>query len=501
MGMMALRNSSKAWLLTVWLIAPLAAVVLLSLIIAWRDPSKIGLVGPPVGAGAGATGGANAIGNLLVGKPANEGAWRTDQPPRAGNTAALVQPESLPQGFILVVEDKVKLATQASPIHIAGNFNGWNPGDKKYQLSAQSDMRWRIEFAQPEGWQDGKTGTALSFKFARGDWALEELQADMTPPGNRQLPRIDASKLKPGEKPIFEFSVAHWGDERPEFKAQNAFDPYAPLAVTGTVRRLQVTGGAGGAEAAVREVLVWLPPEYDSEKSAAVRYPVLYVQDGQNLFTQNKNIPQEWSLDETATALIGGAKAKPFVIVGIPHGGKARLSEYLPVNAIPKMARPAGEEYIRVLLTEIKPRVERAFRVETDPSKVGIGGSSLGAAIALAAAFDHPEAFGMVYAESLPLRTGDAEAWNSWMSGRLSAKGAKLPTKVYLAIGGAETGPEPTKATQNKGYVDACRELGSMLKGAGLPESSLMLVVDENAQHTEGAWASRAAAALIFLFR
>lgn len=501
--MMALRTSSKAWLLTMWLIAPLAAVVLLTLVIAFRDPAKIRLIGPPVGAGAGATGGANAIGNLLAGKPANEGAWRTDEPPPANVVAAagLVQPESLPQGFILVVEDKAKLATQASPIHIAGNFNSWNPGDKKYQLSAQSDMRWRIEFAQPDGWQGGKTGTALAFKFVRGDWALEELQADMTPPGNRQLPKVDASKLKPGEKPIFEFSVAHWGDERPEFKARNAFDPYAPLAVTGTVRRLQITGGSGGAEAAVREALVWLPPGYDDAKNAGVRYPVMYMQDGQNLFTKNQNIPQEWSLDETAAALIAKGTTRPFVIVGIPHSGQARLSEYLPVNAIPRMARPAGDAYIRVLLSEIKPRVERAFRVETDPSNVGIGGSSLGAAIAVAAALDHPESFGLVYAESLPLRTGDAAAWKAWASSRLSAQGAKLPAKVYLAIGGAETGPEAANAPANKGYVDACRELADMLKAAGLPDVSLKFVVDERAQHTEAAWASRAAEAFEFLLK
>lgn len=499
--MMAIRTSSKAWLLTVWLIAPLAAVVLLSLVIAFRDPAKIGLIGPPVGAGAGATGGANAIGNLLAGKPADEGAWRKEQPPSANvaDAVTLVQPESLPQGFILVVEDKAKLATQSSPIHIAGNFNSWNPGDKKYQLSAQSDMRWRIEFAQPEGWQGGKVGTALAFKFVRGDWALEELQADMTPPGNRQLPKIDARKLKPGEKPIFEFSVAHWGDERPEFKAKSAFDPYAPLAVTGTVKRLQITGGAGGADAAVREALVWLPPGYDDVKNAGVRYPVLYIQDGQNLFTKNPNIPQEWSLDETAAMLITQGKAKPFVMVGIPHGGQARLSEYLPVNAIPQMAKPAGDAYVRVLLTEIKPRVERAFRVETDRSKVGIGGSSLGAAIAVAASLDHPEVFGLVYAESLPLRTGDATAWKSWVSSRLSAKGAKLPAKVYLAIGGAETGPEASKAAANKGYVDACRELADMLRAAGLPEASLKFVVDEKAQHTEAAWAGRAAEAFSFL--
>lgn len=497
--MMAIRSSSKAWLLTFWLIAPLAAVLLLVLVIAFRDPSKIGLIGKPIGAGAGATGGANAIGNLLAGKPADEGAWRKEQPP-VNAASGMVQPETLPQGFILVVDDKSRLATQASPIFVAGNFNNWNPGDRKYQLSPQSDTRWRIEFAQPDGWQNGKTGIALAFKFTRGDWALEELQADMTPPGNRTLPKVDASKLKAGEKPVIEFSVAHWGDEKPEYKAKQAFDPYAPLSVTGTVRRLQFTGGTGGAEAEVREALVWLPPGYDDPKNASVRYPVLYVQDGQNLFTPNKNIPQEWGLDETASKLIADKKTPPFVIVGLPHGGKARLSEYLPVDAIPQMAKPAGDAYIEFLLREIKPRVERAFRVETDRTKVGIGGSSLGAAIAVAAALDHPEAFGLVYAESLPLRTGSAEKWRAMTVDRLTKK-PNLPVKIFVAIGGAETGPEPAMATINQGYVDASREFVEMMKKAGMPEASIRFVIDPKAQHTEGAWAGRAQAALEFLMK
>lgn len=502
--------TAKHWFLTLWLIAPLAAVALLCAIIALYPPR---FFAKPVGAGAGYTGGANALGNILSGRPANADALKgleshkpAPETPAGESTVVpagdLVEPESLPQGMIFVVDDKARLATLASPIYLAGNFTSWSAGNEKYKLTPQSDTKWRIELPQPDGWQGGKTGTKLAFKFTRGDWKLEELQADMTPPGNRQLPRIDASKLKAGEKPVFEFTVPHWGDEKPENKKQAADDPYAPKAVTGTVRRLQITGGAGGAEGMARECLVWLPAGYDAPENAAKKYPVLYMHDAQNLFAKHAGIGAEWAMDETATKLIAGGKVAPFVIVGIPHGDKARMSEYLPANAIPAMAKPAGEAYVAFLLREIKPRVERAFRVETNPAKVAIGGSSLGAAIAVHAACEHPDQFGMVLAESLPLRTGDAQAWRGWMAG-LKGAGKALPHRLWFGIGGKETGDGPNKAVLNKGYVDAVHELMDTLSKSGKElggADSMNLVTDDNAQHNEAAWAERLPKALEFLF-
>lgn len=492
------RNmTARHWILTLWLVAPLAVVALLCVIIALYPPRYFQ---PPVGAGAGYTGGANAIGNILSGKPANANAMRgTETAKPAAPAGVLVEPESLPQGMIFVVDDKARLANQTSPIYLAGNFNSWNAGDAKYKLTGQSDTKWRIELTQPDGWQDDKAGTKLAFKFARGDWKLEELQADMTAPGNRQLPKIDASKLKPGEKPIFEFVVPHWGDEKPENKKASADDPYAPKVVTGNLRRLQITGGAGGAEGLARECLVWVPQGYDAPENAGRKYPVLYMHDAQNLFTKHSGIAAEWGMDETATALINGKRTVPFVIVGIPHGGAARISEFLPVDAIPKMAKPAGEAYVGFLLREIKPRVERAFRVETDPANVAIGGSSLGAAMAVYAACEHPDQFGLVLAESIPLRTGNAEAWRSWMA-KVKASDKTLPHRMWFGMGGQETGDAPDRAAQNKGYVDGVHELMDNLGKHGKGAESMNLVVDEKAQHNEAAWAARLPKALEFLF-
>src|SRR3954453_9788207 len=78
-----------------------------------------------------------------------------------------------------------------------------------------------------------------------------------------------------------------------------------------------------------RRVSVYLPPGYDD---SAARYPVLYLQDGQNLFDPGRAfVPgQDWGLDETAEALIGAGEIAPVILVGIDHGGADRIDEYTP---------------------------------------------------------------------------------------------------------------------------------------------------------------------------
>lgn len=413
--------------------------------------------------------------------PSNAAATELTQP------AKLVQPESLPQGFILIVEDKAKLAGQASPIYLAGSMNGWNPGDANFKLTAQSDMLWRIQLPQP------KNGEPIEFKFTRGSWKLEELKDDLSPPGNRTLPKIDVSKLKAGEIPTIELSVAKWGDQRTDYVPDTGNPAYAPIKATGNLKRLQMVGGSGGAEGRTRDCLVWLPPGYDDAANAKKTYPVLYLFDAQNLFSKAAGAPAEWSVDETATDLITKGKVEPFIVVGLPHGSASRMSEYLPVAAIPGVV-PAGAEFVSMLMTQVMPRVESGFRVKKGPENTAIGGSSLGAAMALYAATSHPEVFGSVLAESLPFDASTQPSWESYLSGVKA-----WPGRMYLGMGGKETGPEAAKAERNAGYVAAVKALDERIAKAS-PKTARSLVVDPDAMHNEGAWAKRLPGAMEFLF-
>jgi hypothetical protein len=314
----------------------------------------------------------NTLGRLLLvsmialtGTPAVAGSAVSMEEPD------MVQPELLPQGFVLVVTDETRTATPDQPIYFASSINGWNPADPDFVLSPRSDTRWQIIIDKIPA------NTTIAFKLTMGGWDREELDGSGNSIDNRSLPKIDRSKLAPGEKPVIEVSV-------PQFRTPVALSeqvresgPYRKLSVTGDVRRLAVQGGAGGAEALSRDLLVWLPEGYDAPENAGRRYPVLYMMDGQNIFEAMPGLPGEWGVDETAQSLIAAGKVEPLIIVGVPHAGEYRLTEYLPVGSVQGHSGD-GANFVAWMRGEVMPRVERAFRVKGGAEHTGIGGASLG---------------------------------------------------------------------------------------------------------------------------
>lgn len=145
----------------------------------------------------------------------------------------LVQPESLEQGFVIVVTDKSGFASTESPILLASNHNGWNPNDPTQALSRRSDGKWQIVRTKPA------LDSRLTFKFTRGSWETVEVDAQLQEIENRLLPRLDPASIKPGEAPIIEFTIDSWKDRRPPEPDLNRTDPYRPLEVTGDVRRVE----------------------------------------------------------------------------------------------------------------------------------------------------------------------------------------------------------------------------------------------------------------------
>jgi predicted alpha/beta superfamily hydrolase len=396
--------------------------------------------------------------------------------------ASLVQAQPLPDtGLILIVKDKSGLSSTESPLYLASNWGGWAPGDNAYKLSARSDMRWQI-ILKPTS----KDLPPLEFKITRGSWDACEVAADLSDIPNRRLPAIDIASIAPGQPAIVEIEVEGFSDQRPEAQARKALSPYRTINAVGTVRRITVVGG--GIPGAFRDALVWLPPGYDDPANADRRYPVLYMHDGQNLFEQIPGLPAEWRADETATELTEFGKITPLIIVGVPHAGPGRASEYLPIPVLDDI-EPRGEAYVNFLISEVIPRVERAFRTAPGAENRAIGGASLGGLISLYAATRHPQTFGKVLAESPSLVLRGKRLTNLFSD-------ADWPQRVYLGMGGKET----AKAETNAALVAAVKDLYSQLEARGLSTEHRMLLIDENAVHDEGAWAKRFPTALKFLF-
>lgn len=241
-----------------------------------------------------------------------------------------------------------------------------------------------------------------------------------------------------------------------------------------------------------RYVRVWLPPGYDDPNQQGRRYPVLYLNDGQNLFESSTAFAGvEWQADETADRLIREGSIPPLIVVGIDNTGVHRLREYMPHRSFhPRMLRVQGHHYPDFLTKEIMPFIEITYRAATGPENTGLGGSSLGALIALYTAIARPGLVGKLLLESPSL----------WASGRHIIKESRSvriwPERIFLAVGTDEAG----HADRNRTVVDDVRELSAIIRRAVLSEKRLQLVITEGAGHTESAWAARFPEALRFLF-
>jgi predicted alpha/beta superfamily hydrolase len=102
-----------------------------------------------------------------------------------------------------------------------------------------------------------------------------------------------------------------------------------------------------------RTVIVYLPPDYDPE--SAVRYPTLYLHDGQNVFDRATSFGEEWHVDETAQELILTDRIEPAIIIGIYNTGVHRVDEYTPTLVEEKGGGGKADGYGKMLVEELKP--------------------------------------------------------------------------------------------------------------------------------------------------
>jgi predicted alpha/beta superfamily hydrolase len=241
-----------------------------------------------------------------------------------------------------------------------------------------------------------------------------------------------------------------------------------------------------------RFLRIWLPPGYDDPAKSGRCYPVLYVNDGQNLFETGTSFNGvEWQVDETADRLIREGVIPPMIIVGLDNAARERFREYMPHRSLnPMMLRAQGTRYPAFLFKEVFPFMARNYRVATGPENTGLGGSSLGALIALYTVAVRPGVIGRLLLESPSLWASDRQLIRQ-------CRGVKRwPERVFLATGTAESG----RKDKDQSMVDDVQELAAILHRAGLDDTHLRLIIDEGASHHESHWARRFPEALAFLF-
>jgi predicted alpha/beta superfamily hydrolase len=236
-----------------------------------------------------------------------------------------------------------------------------------------------------------------------------------------------------------------------------------------------------------RDIAVYLPPGYFESSR---RYPVFYLQDGQNLFDPATAFGgQDWRAGATADELACRSRIRPVILVGVYHTGVHRMSEYTPTRDRRRRKGGKSDRYALMLARELKAFIDREYRTLKGAPDTAVGGSSMGALASLAAALLYPRVFGNAAIISPSVWWDDCS-----ILGMVRAHRPTPRPRIWLDTGTAE-GDDPRKV------VEDVRELGSVLAECGWRDGmDLEYREIQGAAHSEAAWGARFGDVLAWLF-
>ncbi len=268
----------------------------------------------------------------------------------------------------------------------------------------------------------------------------------------------------------------------------------AACTATGDLEILDFHSKIFGQVRETRKLRILLPRGYRDRVNKNRRYPVLYLNDGQNLFDicTATFSPVEWNVDETTDRLIAENKVEPLIVVGIDNAGKRdRAKEYLPFpddTLKPFISKVQGTNYPVFLTQEVIPFVSERYRVETGSENRGLGGSSYGGLIAFYTVLHTRNVFGRVLIESPAIEVDDYEVLKE------AAHHKDWPERIYLGAGTEEDPPGAVNSLPKD-----LAKIARLLEANGVRRDRIMVNIT-GGQHDERAWSRRFPTALEFLF-
>lgn len=332
-------------------------------------------------------------------------------------------------------------------IYLAGpEEGGWKPDALK--LAPTDEGRYAGDI------RDGRT-LPYPYKITRGSWSTVEKAKDGSELPNRELPADVEGEVQ--------ITVERWADAGGDQARRVS-------TATGNLRLVEIDKGD-----AKRTVRVWLPPDYES--NAQGRYPVLYMQDGQNCFdAATSAFGHEWRIDETLTTLIGERSIAPLIVVAIDNAGERRIDEYTP--HFDRGRGGKGEEYERFVVETVKPYIDANFRTRPQREHTFAGGSSLGGLISLDMARRYDRVFGGAMALSPSL-------W--WAGEALTADFGRdadphRPRRLFVSMGAREGGEPEARAR----YTEQVERFGRIVSGKN---TTVRVMIDPEGEHNEASWA------------
>lgn len=245
---------------------------------------------------------------------------------------------------------------------MASSLNNWNPADINFEFKNNGNGLFDLELAKiPENFE---------YKITEGSWDSAEGDKE----GNTLTNRI-YNIAKNGSQ--INIQILNW--QKPAKKKSTLSSNVTVLSENFNVPQLNTT----------RKIWIYLPPDYATTKK---KYPVVYMEDGQNLFNDATSFSGEWKVDETLNALFSQHKTEA-IIIGIENGGAERLNEYSPwINK--KYGGGKGDLYADFLANTLKPYIDKHYRTLAQPKYTGLIGSSMGGLISFYTGVKYPGKFG-----------------------------------------------------------------------------------------------------------
>ena len=338
------------------------------------------------------------------------------------------------------------------PVYVVGNFNNWEVADERYRMQRDANGDYRFELPV--------RGLVfpLEYKYTKGDWSHVELDRYGNITNNRRQEYPHAE--------VFDY-VPRW-----ELNGLS----YNPALLP----KIEVLSEQGGIPENIktRRIAALLPYDYyQSDK----HYPVLYLQDGQNLFDDNAPFGN-WAVDKKL-AVLQEQGLGDMIVIAIDHAKEQRAKEFTPSYKT-TLGVGEGRKYVRFLAQRLKPLVDERFRTLPGRAHTGIGGSSMGGLVSIYAGLMYPELYSklLIFSPSLWVAPNIARyAMGAYEWGR---------TKIYLYAGAAES----------KTMVPNVQRFKAALDDVGMHDFDFKLSIDEKGTHSEEAWGREFGKAVTWLF-
>lgn len=334
---------------------------------------------------------------------------------------------------------KYPLQHTQDSVFIAGNFNDWNPHNSAYVLSQGDQNRLSLYMKLQAG--------GYEYKCTRGSWKKVEclFRGD----------EIENHEFEIFSDTTIEINIEAWKDD---------FTGVSRKHTAGKQVHIMDTAFYMPGLNRYRRIWIYLPESYTASKK---HFPVLYMQDGQNIFDAATAAYGEWGIDECLDSLIRLGKP-PCIVVGIDNGPQ-RLNEYNPYE-FQNFGKGEADQYLAFITETLKPFIDKKYRTLPGKENTLIAGSSMGALLAYYAMLKQSAIFGKAGIFSPAFWTAPG------IKHLTDSLAAKINGKFFFYIGDRE----------GKSFVNDMQEIQELLgeKSAAMIYS----VIDAKGSHNEKAW-------------